>query len=306
MMSLVSKTHSAARREIATYIALTLAIAWSCQAAALVLGVDFNQLDSSPPVIWVLLIGTAWAPGLSALMTMMIYRHSLRGMGWRLGQPRFLLLGVLLPLVIISTSYAIAWLLNPVAFAPLQISAEATAMLGSGWVPAGFVVFIYLLLTTFMLILPIGFFALGEDIGWGGWLIPQLAQTTSFANTALITGLMWALYHYPLMLFGDYTQGAPLWFGLVTNTLVLLALAFIQTWLRLHSGSIWPVVLAHTVWNILIFYVFDPITRPTSLTIYLVGEKGAITALIVIACALLFWQLHRQPIKHNPGPGAGR
>lgn len=294
MISLAYKTHPAARREIVTYIALTLAIAWSCQAAALLLGVDFNQLDSSPPVIWLLLIGIAWAPGLSALATGAIYRHSLRKMGWGLGRPRFLLLGTLLPLVFISTSYAMAWLVNPAAFAPLQVSAEAAEMLGSGWASAGFVVFIYLLLTALMLILPIGFFALGEDLGWAGWLIPQLAQTTSFANTALITGLVWALYHYPLMLFGGYTQGAPLWFGLVMNTLVLAALAFTQTWLRLRSGSIWPVVLVHTGWNILMFYVFDPITRSTSLSLYLVGEKGAITALIVTAFALLFWQLSRR------------
>ena len=108
-----------------------------------------------------------------------------------------------------------------------------------------------------------------------------------------MTGLVWAIYHYPLMLFGDYTQGVSLWFGLAMNTLVLIALAFTQTWLRLRSGSIWPVVLAHTVWNILMFYVFDPITHSTSLTLYLVGEKGAITALIVTAFALLFWQLSR-------------
>lgn len=293
LMSMVEKTHSTARRDIATYIGLTLAIAWSCQAAALWLGVDFNQIDSSSPMIWFLLIGSAWAPGLSALMTSTIYRHSLREMGWGLGRPRYLLWGALLPLIFISTAYAIAWLLNPVAFAPLQVKAEAVEMLGSGEASGGFVVFIYLLLTTLMLILPIGFFALGEDLGWGGWLIPHLAHNTSFANTALITGLVWALYHYPLMLFGDYTQGTSLWFGLAMNTLVLIALAFTQTWLRLSSGTIWPVVLAHTLWNILMFYVFEPITHATSLTLYLVGEKGAITALIVTAFALLLWQLSR-------------
>jgi hypothetical protein len=47
------------------------------------------------------------------------------------------------------------------------------------------------------------------------------------------------------------------------------------------------------------FYVFDPITHSTSLSLYLVGEKGAITALIVTAFALLFWQLsrHTEPTR---------
>jgi hypothetical protein len=41
------------------------------------------------------------------------------------------------------------------------------------------------------------------------------------------------------------------------------------------------------------FYVFEPITQVTPLTTYLVGEKGAMTALLVLAFAWLFWQLSR-------------
>jgi len=44
--------------------------------------------------------------------------------------------------------------------------------------------------------------ALGEEIGWRGFLVPQLASVTSFTKTALISGLIWAVWHYPNHRYG--------------------------------------------------------------------------------------------------------
>ena len=34
--------------------------------------------------------------------------------------------------------------------------------------------------------------ALGEEIGWRGFLVPELSKVTGFTGTALINGLMWS------------------------------------------------------------------------------------------------------------------
>lgn len=290
---MVDMGESLIKRQIITYIILTLALAWGFDFAALALGVDFNQLDSSPPVVWLLLIGTAWAPAMAAILTRKLFGQSLRGMGWGKFQLRFLGAAISLPLLYISLSYTAAWLINPDSFAPGLALPAATEMLGQGWATDSLILFCYLALTVVLLLVPIGFFALGEEIGWSGLLVPQLSRVTPFGTTALVTGLVWSLSHYPLMLFANYTQGVPLWYGIVMNTVVLVALAFGQAWLRLRSGSIWPVVLAHTLWNILMFYVFEPITQTSPLSLYLVGEKGALTALLVVVGAWFFWRLSR-------------
>jgi membrane protease YdiL (CAAX protease family) len=290
---LTDSGESLIKRQIITYVLLALALAWGFDFAALALGVDFNQLDASPPVIWLLLIGASWAPAMAAIVTRLLYGQGLKGMGWGRFQFRFLLLAILLPLLYISLSYTATWLLDSGSFAPYLALPAATEMLGTGWASDGMIVFCYLLLNAMLLILPIGFFALGEEMGWAGLLVPQLSRLTSFGTTAIVTGLIWAMFHYPFMLFANYTQGAPLWYGITVNTLVMIALAFGQAWLRLRSGTIWPVVLTHALWNILMFYVFEPITQVTPLTTYLVGEKGAMTALLVLAFAWLFWQLSR-------------
>jgi membrane protease YdiL (CAAX protease family) len=81
--------------------------------------------------------------------------------------------------------------------------------------------------------------ALGEEIGWRGFLVPELAKTTTFFNTALISGAAWALWHYPLIIFGGYNGGTSIPYSLFCFTLAVIAISFPMAWLRLKSGSLW-------------------------------------------------------------------
>lgn len=41
------------------------------------------------------------------------------------------------------------------------------------------------------------FLGLGEEIGWRGFLVPQLAKLTTFTWVALISGIIWASGIFP-------------------------------------------------------------------------------------------------------------
>jgi hypothetical protein len=56
--------------------------------------------------------------------------------------------------------------------------------------------------------------ALGEEIGWRGFLVPELAKVSSFAAVGLISGSLWALWHAPMILFSHYNEGTPAWYAL--------------------------------------------------------------------------------------------
>jgi hypothetical protein len=86
---------------------------------------------------------------------------------------------------------------------------------------------------------------IGEEIGWRGFLVPELAKKHGFPATAMITGLIWAIWHYPIILFADYHGASPAWFYVPLLTVMLPFLTFVWTWLRLKSKSIWPCVLLH-------------------------------------------------------------
>ena len=124
-----------------------------------------------------------WCPALAAIATRLVFQHDLRGFGWRRGKPRYLLL---------SSSDGVA-LNSGVTLVPISFAVTATVLVVIGALTA-----------------------LGEELGWRGFLVPELARSTSFHRVALVSGGIWA------------------------------------AWLRLSSGSVWPrtqrVPLAPLLW----------------------------------------------------------
>jgi len=65
--------------------------------------------------------------------------------------------------------------------------------------------------------------ALGEEIGWRGFLVPELFKTMGFTSAALFSGVVWACWHYPLVIWGDCSGGTPVWYGLTYFTVLVYA-----------------------------------------------------------------------------------
>jgi len=89
----------------------------------------------------------------------------------------------------------------------------------------------------------------GEEFGWRGYLQQRTGRGPVVA--ALITGIVWAVWHFPLV-FTDYTGDVDHALTLVTWTPLLMAQAIILAWLLLRSGSIWVPCLAHAGNNMII------------------------------------------------------
>ena len=136
--------------------------------------------------------------------------------------------------------------------------------------------------------------ALGEEVGWRGLLVPELARLVSPERVALIGGLVWAAWHLPAVWFADYgTSGAPRWFGTICFTALAVGVSFLCTWLRLRSGSVWPAVLLHASHNVIIQAVLTPLTADTGPTPYLIDEFGLVTVAMVWVAVAFLWRRDR-------------
>lgn len=132
------------------------------------------------------------------------------------------------------------------------------------------------------------FLAVGEEAGWRGWLHTHLRERWSLARTIAFTGVLWGFWHTPLIIVGhNYPTLAPLpSVGMMIVFCVLLGALF--TWLREHSGSVWPAALAHgavnaTVTLPLLLSVGNPDLSTTTVT--MLGWTGWVAMALVIVVA---------------------
>ena len=221
-------------------------------------------------------------PALSAIIVRLATERSLAGIGWRLDSPKWLWIALALPLAYGLPPYLIAWGAGLAAFAPSQWpGALPYGLHASG------------MFTALGLILTVGLFdklsrALGEEIGWRGLLVPELLKVTSFRNAALISGVIWSLWHFPMIIFADYkAAGTPVPFQLVCFAAMVISSSFLYAWLRLRSASVWPAAVLHAAHNLLIQSVLDQATVNRHGAYYVTTEFGAGIALCTVLVAWL-------------------
>ena len=132
--------------------------------------------------------------------------------------------------------------------------------------------------------------AVGEEIDWRGFLVPELLKKCSYTQTSIIVAVIWNLFHYPILLFSDYNNGVSTVASLISFTVSIFAVCFITTWLRIKSGSLWTGVIIHASHNLFIQGVFDPITIDKGYTKVFTTEFGIGLAIVYVIIALYFWK----------------
>jgi membrane protease YdiL (CAAX protease family) len=135
----------------------------------------------------------------------------------------------------------------------------------------------------------VGFvFSLTEEIGWRGYMLPRLLGRGVLPAT-LIVGFLHGVWHLPLMLGTDYyhAAGNPLIVVPLFLTTLTLAGVFFG-YLRLWTGSVWPVAIAHAAVNFAWALSIDFTQGGSVLALeYIGGESGVIMICGLLAFAVL-------------------
>jgi uncharacterized protein len=86
----------------------------------------------------------------------------------------------------------------------------------------------------------------GEEFGWRSYL--QLRVSSHPPYAAILTGLIWGVFHYPVILVG-FEGYENVLLGLAVFPVSTVLLSIIFAWLRLKSGCVWVTCLAHAATN---------------------------------------------------------
>jgi uncharacterized protein len=109
--------------------------------------------------------------------------------------------------------------------------------------------------------------ALGEEIGWRGYVLPRLQSRMSALSAALLIAPIWGLWHLPLWLTGDPVKTPTFYvafFAAVFPMSVLLTWVYNST-----GGSLLMVVILHATVNLPVTLVIDDL-----------GTRGRVPSLL--------------------------
>jgi membrane protease YdiL (CAAX protease family) len=229
------------RKPLTTFLILVFLISWPLFLVPLA----FKNADAQiRQMITTIAFALAmWGPGIAAIVATLTSGGSFHDLNLRrLGPKRF---------------YLWAWLLFPIL---TIVSSVVTVLFGIGEFDSNFTMINDMLPAsetlnpTLIVAAQIGaaltiatlfntFFAMGEELGWRGFLLQKLLPLGQW-KAILISNIIWGLWHAPAIVQGLNYPGYPI-AGIFMMVVFSLLLGTIFSWLYLNTKSPWTPALAH-------------------------------------------------------------
>lgn len=128
--------------------------------------------------------------------------------------------------------------------------------------------------------------AFGEETGWRSFMVREY-KNEKFWYTALQIGIIWGVWHAPLILMGhNYPEHPYLGVGLMTIMCILLSPVFL--YIRIKSHSVIAVSIMHGTLNASAGIPLMFLAGGNELTLGFTGFAGFITLIIIIGGISLY------------------
>jgi membrane protease YdiL (CAAX protease family) len=268
-MDLVSGKESTSSRlqtrRLVIFLAFTFGIAWLVGLIIYLTGGLVNSpvlVQNLHITLALVLLATAymWAPALGNIITRLLTREGAHDLYLRPQFKRgwlFWLAGWFLPGIFTILGLLVYFAIFPAQFDPnfttlQQILNHAASAAGRALPITGQTYFLIQIIQAFLLSPILNLLAVfGEEFGWRAYLQPKLMPLGT-RKALLVTGLIWGVWHWPVIAMG-YEYGFNYWGAPLVGPLLFLvftvSLAILFGWLVLRAGSIWPSVIAHGAIN---------------------------------------------------------
>jgi membrane protease YdiL (CAAX protease family) len=288
----------ASPKQLGIYLAVAFAIAWALQITAVAV-----QAATGIAIIFQGLVAlTMFAPMLAALVASRGLGEGKSGIRWALrlkGRVRWVFIAWLLPVVLTLLGGVLYFAIFPDQFRPTD--GYFASLLPSGVeLPIPLFILILIQLASAIIIAPAInlFFAVGEESGWRGFMVPALMGMMGRRVGLVVGGIIWGAWHWPLIILIGYEYGigypgAPVT-GVAAMCLFTVSLGIVLQFLYEKGGTIWIPALAHGAINAVagapLFFM------PADTANYLFGPTtaGLISVLPTLICAILIL-LKRSP-----------
>lgn len=236
------------RKSLIVYLLIAFTLGWILFVLPLAFGAPGTSTRQGITLVaW---SAAMWAPGVAAVAALRwVDRQPLRALNLgKLGDKRLYLWAWLVPPLLVAGAGVFSALLG-VAQLDLEFTQlrQAMAKTAGADTPPWFIITVQALIG--LTVGPIfnTLFALGEELGWRGYLLPKLLPLGQ-TRAILISGAIWGVWHWPAILQGhNYPNHPYLGMFLMIGFCILFG-AFLS-WLYLRAGSSWAPALGHATLN---------------------------------------------------------
>jgi hypothetical protein len=104
---------------------------------------------------------------------------------------------------------------------------------------------------------------LGEELGWRGFLFEE-TKPLGFWRASLLIGVLWGLWHAPVILVGHNYPGQG-FAGIGMMVLLCLPLSVLMNYVRVKTRSVWGPAVLHGIFNasapvtVLLIHQYNPL-----------------------------------------------
>ena len=280
-----SATKLRARRGLAVYFAVLVP-----------LSAVFEAMMIRGSLSWVSAL--MWTPAAASVVARLVLHEGFADVSFRIGGQRgwkAIGLALIFPTILGLLAYGIAWTTGLVQFNPKLIKLAA-AYVGDTFSPIITFLINLAVASTIVTIYSVRT-AAGEEIGWRGYMLTRLIDA-GVPKPILASGLIWGIWHVPLILGGVYLAGPPPIVAALLWMVTATAFSFVFARMRLEAGSVWPAITLHSAWNAIIQSAFDPASKGAGVELW-IGESGILVSFTMIVAAIMFscgrWTMRRTP-----------
>jgi uncharacterized protein len=283
------------KKALTWFLIISFAISWTLFALPLAVK---NDETLYPIAVQGLFALAMWGPGIAAIIaTLFVAREPFSTLRLNtLGPKRY---------------YFWAWFLAPVV---AVLTLAATILLGTGTFDSTMTfmrellaqspqaqelppveILVMIQLASALTIAPFinVVFAMGEELGWRGFLLPKLLPLGEW-KALLLSGAIWGFWHAPAIALHGHNFPLHPYLGVLLMTVGCMLLGVIFGWLYLKTRSPWAPALAHGAFNAIAvssFYFLNPEGLDYALGGNPLGLAGWIPMVLIILVLVALKQL---------------
>lgn len=233
--------------------------------------------------------GLMWSPAIATIITLKLKGRSISSLNWDWGNWKYIRLSYFMPALYVSITYLLIWVFSLGGLPSEEIIlewAKELGLIGIGTLNPTIALIVAVVLLGTVGVIRAMATTLGEEIGWRGFFIYELRKVLSFTGVSIFSGIIWASWHWPLIVY----YGENVYLEMTTFFVVIISMSVVMTYYTFKSKSLWPAVIFHAVSNVFVQKIFPPLTIKIEGTEHWLGENGIMFAIVTFIFGLYFWR----------------